>query len=131
MERLVYRSRATPPGPAFALSGILAASILNNARADVTGALGFSGDMYVQLLEGSGEALDALMARLGADPRHTDVDVLYREPAASRLLPGWNMAKVDLAAAWPDIGRLLTARDGLALTGRLAALVHGHPEALA
>lgn len=124
MERLIYRSRALEPEPSGALGDILAVSILNNARQGITGALGFSAGAYVQFLEGPTEALDALMTRLIADPRHTDLTVLYRETVSTRLLCGWSMARADLAEIAPQVSRLLAARDGLALTGLLVNLVH-------
>ncbi len=131
MERLIYRSRALAPEPSAALGDILAASVWNNARHGVTGALGFSGAAYVQLLEGPAGALDALLTNLLADRRHTELSVLYREPVTTRLLSGWSMARCDLAEVAPQVGRLLAARDGLALTGLLVNLVHTKSAVLA
>jgi hypothetical protein len=131
LERLIYRSRALAPEPSAALGDILAASIWNNARHGITGALGFSGGAYVQLLEGRAEALDGLLAKLAADPRHTDMAVLFREPVGTRLLSGWSMARVDLAEVAPQAGAALATGDGLALTGLLVNLVHTRSSALA
>ena len=127
MERLVYRSRAVWPAPAVALDGILKASVVHNAQGRITGALGFTGGTYVQLLEGPTESLEALLRRLYADPRHADVTVLVRAETDGRLVPGWSMARIDLAEAAPRATRLLEAGDGLALALLLANLVHhGH-----
>jgi hypothetical protein len=127
MERLVYRSRAVWPLPAVALDGILQASLARNARDRVTGALGFVGGTYVQLLEGPADSLEALMRRLYADPRHAEVTVLVRAATDGRLVPGWSLARSDLAAAAPRATRLIETGDGLALALLLANLVHhGH-----
>lgn len=124
MERLVYRSRAVWPAPGVALDGILTASVANNALRRITGALGFSGLTYVQLLEGPAESIEALLRQLHADPRHADLTVLVRAETDGRLVPGWTMARIDLAEASPKVGRLLETGDGLALAVLLANLAH-------
>ena len=124
MERLVYRSTARWPAPEAALEVILPGAIVANARRAITGALGFSGRTYVQLLEGPAPSLDALLAQLHADPRHTGLEVLVRAPAGGRLLPGWSMARADLARSAPRVTDLLAAGDGLGLAVLLANLAH-------
>ena len=98
LERLIYRSEAVAPGPDADLDAILQASLWNNARARITGVLGHSGGRYVQLLEEPRASLDDLLIRLDRDPRHRDVVVLDRRPANRRLLPGWTMARAELAS---------------------------------
>ncbi len=124
MERLIYRSRALWPAPEAALDAILATSMPTNAGLSVTGVLGFTGRTYVQLLEGPAGALDLLLGRLRADPRHTDLTLLMRAPVVSRLVPGWTMARVDLAEPAPRVEALLRANDGLALAVLMANLAH-------
>ena len=123
VERLIYLSRALSPEPAAALDDILQSSIWNNARLRITGALGFSGQTYVQFLEGPAESLDELLVRLKADPRHRDLTVLVRCSAENRMLPGWTMARVDLAEHAPKVNHLLASGDGLALIGLMVNLV--------
>lgn len=123
MERLIYRSQALSPEPAEALDGILEASIRHNTRLRVTGALGFSGRTYVQFLEGPAESLDALLAQLYADTRHQELTVLVRCATETRMLPGWTMARVDLAEHAPKVTQQLEAGDGLALIGLMGNLV--------
>lgn len=122
LERLVYRSRAVDPPPIVALDGILTVSLWNNARHRITGALGFTGRTYVQLLEGPRDAIAALMERLYGDPRHTDLRVLARGPAAGRLVPGWSMARIDLALLDVEVTALLETADGDGLAALLADL---------
>lgn len=123
LERLIYRSRALAPAPTLALEAILPVSRWKNARLEITGALGFTGMHYVQLLEGPGDALDGLMATLAADARHTRLDVLYRVETQSRVAPGWSMARADLNDHSSQAARLIDQGDGLALTTLLATLV--------
>lgn len=124
MERLIYASRAVWPAPSQAMEDILRVSVPANAGAEITGALGHSDQTYVQLLEGPAEALDALMEKLMADPRHEDLRVLSREAVARRMLPTWTMARADLVQHKADVARLLEAGDAVALMALLASLVH-------
>lgn len=73
------------------LAGILSAARRNNPRDHITGALICRHDVYLQLIEGPADAIDALYARIVADDRHTDVRLLLVEDAAERLFPNWAM----------------------------------------
>lgn len=129
IERVVYRSRVVQPAPMRALDDIMAVARAQNARWRITGALGFTGRTYVQFLEGPAESLDSLLERLRSDPRHTDLTILTRGPAAGRLVAGWTMARVDLALLKTEVTLLLETRDGDALAALLAGLVrHGETE---
>jgi len=124
MERLVYQSRVLWPQPPASLDAILPVSMWNNAKLEITGALGFHAGQYIQLLEGRSAALDDLLGRLAADPRHERLEVLLRAPATARLTPEWSMARIDLARAVPETGDLLRKRDGLGLAALMASLAH-------
>lgn len=124
IDRLVYRSRAVGLSPEVAAEKIFRVSVMKNARAGVTGALGFSKLTYIQLLEGPPAAIDALMETLEADPRHEQLVVLLRSPSERRLVPDWTMARVNLAQLSPKVERLLEAGDGLGLTALMATLAH-------
>jgi hypothetical protein len=123
LERLIYFSRALTPEPAQALDSILAASIWNNARQRITGALGFTSLTYVQMLEGPTASLDALLSQLLDDPRHTDLTILSRVETDRRLVPGWTMARTDLAFLAPEVSQRLQRGDGEGLAMLLADLV--------
>lgn len=125
LERLIYRSRACRPRPEAALDDILGISVWKNAKLGVTGALGFTGGHYVQLLEGAPPSLDLLLASLQADPRHSELDILFCVETPRRLLPDWSLARIDLERYGADTLRSLDHRDGLALTLLLANLVVG------
>jgi hypothetical protein len=107
-----------------ALERIFRISVPKNARLDITGALGFSQLTYIQLLEGPSSSLDQMMETLAADPRHSELIVLLRSSSERRLLPGWSMARVNLAKMVPQVEELLRAEDGLGLTALMATLAH-------
>jgi hypothetical protein len=73
------------------LAGILSVSRRNNPRDGITGALICRGDLYLQLIEGPAEAIDALYARIAQDDRHANVELLLSEEAHARLFPNWAM----------------------------------------
>jgi len=122
LERLVYRSRAVQPAPMAALDDILTVSLRHNARHRITGALGFTGRTYIQLLEGPPASIHDLLERLYGDPRHADLKVLLRGPAAGRMVPAWSMARIDLALLTVEVTARLEAADGAGLAGLLADL---------
>lgn len=100
LERLVYQSTATATtGSLVNLVTILAQSQRNNDRDGLTGALVSHRDRYFQTVEGPGPALDALMRRLGTDPRHCGITVLERAPVPARLFSRWTMASILITPA--------------------------------
>lgn len=124
IDRLIYRSRAVGVLPEVALDRILRASVPKNARLNITGALGFSQQTYVQFLEGPTTAIDELVTSLMADPRHAELTVLLRGSSERRLLPSWSMARMDLKMAAPEVEILLQAGDGLGLIALMATFAH-------
>lgn len=81
------------------LSAILETARRNNARRGITGALICRHDIYLQLIEGEGEAIDALFDRILVDDRHLAVTLLRRAAAPDRVFPGWAMMH-DPARSW-------------------------------
>jgi hypothetical protein len=73
------------------LAGILSAARRNNPRLGITGALICRHDIYLQLIEGPADAIDALFATIEADDRHFDVRLLLSEDMGERMFPDWAM----------------------------------------
>ena len=73
------------------LAGILSAARRNNPQHGITGALVCRHDLYLQLIEGPAAAIDALYARILADDRHTNVELLLTEAMGERIFPAWAM----------------------------------------
>ena len=70
-----------------------------NAQRGLTGALLFTGGCFAQVLEGPADALQAMMARIEADPRHTDVRRLIDAPLEARRFGAWSMMLLEAPAA--------------------------------
>ena len=90
MKQLIYRSQPFGFDTAM-LAGILTAARRNNRANGITGALICRQDMYIQLVEGPDEAIDALYQRILADDRHTDVKLEMSTPVDERMFPEWDM----------------------------------------
>ncbi|HMR51750.1 MAG TPA: BLUF domain-containing protein [Amaricoccus sp.] len=92
LERIVYVSRAAPGTGLDTVFGIIRAAHLRNSQAGISGGLIFLDGWFVQVLEGSPEAVTRLHARLLRDPRHAGLDLRARERALCRLFRGQAMA---------------------------------------
>ncbi len=98
LTQIIYSSK--PFGfTASVLDDILTISRARNARDDITGTLICRGDMYLQLIEGPPDAIAATFARISADDRHVEVDLLVSRPVSTRLFPKWAM-RDDPARSW-------------------------------
>ncbi len=73
------------------LAAIHARSTVNNQRDGITGALVYDRGRFVQAFEGPPEAVGALLARVSADPRCGELEVLIDQPVNERSLPEWSM----------------------------------------
>ena len=98
LDRIVYRSRIVDAINIDAtLDDILSVSVRNNHKRGLTGALAYEGEHFIQVLEGSGNALDNLLSSLMSDKRHRSVSVLERRRVRARSFGNWAMADVRCA----------------------------------
>jgi hypothetical protein len=81
-------------------------SRFHNARSGITGILLYEEGAFSQVLEGKPETVQALLAKIEADPRHSYVTELYRIETKGRLFTPWPMAFIGReqfaqADQWP------------------------------
>jgi hypothetical protein len=98
VTQLIYASQ--PFG--FDMSGmrqILLSAERNNTRDDITGALICREDLYLQLLEGPDELVEAAFKRIERDDRHISIMRLVSRPSTHRLFAQWAM-RHDPARSW-------------------------------
>ncbi len=126
LAQLIYASR-----PFGFSENVLAAILMTarrcNERDDITGALICRQDLYLQLLEGPKNAVDATYARIAQDDRHLEVRLLSNRMVEDRLFPGWAM-RDDPARSWMwtreevdgGIMERVVATDAIAVMERLA-----------
>lgn len=89
--RLIYASTVGDNVNLDELKRILAQSQVNNQRRDLTGVLAFNSKILLQALEGGRDVVNALYAKLLADPRHHKVMLLKYQEISSRQWGGWSM----------------------------------------
>ena len=103
LVRLLYASRATETVRPETLNAILKKSTLNNPLCGVTGVLCFSGEIFLQVLEGGRLPVSKLYNRIAQDPRHTDVALLSYEEIDERSFAGWSMGQVNMGRLNPAL----------------------------
>jgi hypothetical protein len=96
--QLAYASRPFGFDEAI-LAGILLDARRCNTRDGITGTLIARQDLFLQLLEGPKEAVNAAYQRISRDDRHIDVQQLTRREVDTRLFADWAM-RHDPARSW-------------------------------
>jgi len=128
LVRLLYASRAHSPMGDAELSAILKQSREHNPAEGITGLLCYADGIFMQVLEGGRDAINARYKRIVSDPRHHDVILLSYEEVGEREFAGWSMGQVNLQRLNPGLvlkysetGKL----DPYTMSGRsLVALFH-------
>jgi Sensors of blue-light using FAD len=128
--RLIYLSRPVGPQTAELTDSILRKAQAWNTENGITGVLCEGQGVYLQALEGERSKVTGLYARIHADPRHQDLELLHCESIAERRYLGWSMAHVSLsdvdpqtAIAWPDFDPY--SANGALVMSRIDELVAG------
>ncbi len=70
-----------------------------NKRDGITGALICRADIYLQLLEGPEQRVQAALDRIRGDDRHVNVRLHLSESVSERMFGGWDMLH-DPARSW-------------------------------
>jgi Sensors of blue-light using FAD len=103
LVRLMYASRATETVRPEALNAILKKSTSNNPGVGITGVLCFSGEIFLQVLEGGRSQVSKLYNRIAQDPRHGDVVLLSYDEIDERSFAGWAMGQVNMSRLNPAL----------------------------
>lgn len=92
-----YVSRETAPFDDDRLAALLTQSRRSNHAHDLTGMLLHRRGRFFQVLEGSPDAVDTLIGKIRADPRHEEVRILLREDVDARRFDEWTMGYEPIA----------------------------------
>jgi hypothetical protein len=111
MIQLIYTSQPFGFDEAT-LNSILTSARHFNTRDDITGALICREDVFLQMLEGPEDVVEATYARIARDSRHLDITRLFSAPISARMFTGWAM-RDDPARTWMWTPR--EVEDGAAL----------------
>ncbi|MDT8999558.1 BLUF domain-containing protein [Paucibacter sp. APW11] len=96
LVRLLYASRAVHALSEADLGTILKQSREHNPSEGLTGLLCYSDGVFIQVLEGGRDAVNARYKHIVSDARHHDVILLSYEEVAERQFAGWSMGQVNL-----------------------------------
>ena len=101
--RCVYASRAASALTAPMIEDILEKSRVNNPAHGITGILCYSGDVFIQVLEGARDEVCELYNSIVRDQRHANVRIIVFEEIRERKFCNWTMGHVDLSKVNPGL----------------------------
>ena len=103
LVRLLYASRAPKSISAKVVTAILADCQRNNPERGITGVLCYSGEIFLQVLEGGRDAVCETFNAIVRDPRHEQVRLLSFEEISERRFGGWTMGQVNIEKINPTL----------------------------
>lgn len=114
-----FSSRVAAGLPEAALLRLAQQAALFNARRGITGTLRLADGRFTQVIEGAGDAMLPLVARILTDRRHGQIEVLSFRPIAARRFADWNCAGI---AASGTLSAGVAAAADLCLMPLIAAI---------
>jgi hypothetical protein len=105
LVRLLYASRAAESVDNETLLAILRKSKERNPVEGITGVLCFCANarVFLQVLEGSRDAVSGLYHRIAGDARHERVVLLSYEEIGERQFSSWSMGQVNMSRLNPAL----------------------------
>ncbi len=96
MIRVLYVSKPMPGLDRDSIEALMAPvrerALVHNAQHHLTGALAYSETCFAQALEGDEDEVEALMAKIARDSRHSELQIIDRREVSNRAFPDWAMA---------------------------------------
>jgi hypothetical protein len=92
LRQVVYISSATQQFSPEALEELLARARANNERSGITGILLYHDLSFLQIIEGTRDDVDRLMARIRRDPSHSSMRIVQDDSICERDFKSWAMA---------------------------------------
>jgi hypothetical protein len=103
LVRLLYVSRSMGPESSAHVEAISQQARDHNVGHGITGILCYSGDLYLQVLEGGRAAVNALYGKILSDKRHKDVVLLKYDEITERRFSGWTMGHANMTKLNPSL----------------------------
>lgn len=91
LHSVVYVSIAVHPFSTEQLQSLLEESCARNHERSITGMLLYKDGCFIQAFEGRKADVLGLYSRIGRDPRHRNIVVLFNGPIEERDFAEWNM----------------------------------------
>ena len=96
LVRLIYASRAKASLGSQDLQGILEQCKAHNPAEGITGMLCHSEGTFLQVLEGGRTEVNRVYARIVADGRHEQIELIDFEEIGQRRFANWSMGLVNV-----------------------------------
>jgi Sensors of blue-light using FAD len=96
--QIIYSSESATPMQMEDLDEILEDARSSNASQGITGALVYVEGVFLQILEGERDVVEALMGKIARDVRHETVTVLREAEVPAAVFKDWKMAYVSATA---------------------------------
>jgi hypothetical protein len=93
---LIYTSHRASTCDDREIQAIVKAAQKSNANSEMTGVLLYSATRFIQVLEGEGERLSDLYARIKQDKRHSEVKLVSLTKIKERVFPSWRMGSKEI-----------------------------------
>ncbi len=103
MVRLVYVSRSGTAVDRRLIDAIISRSKNTNPAVGVTGVLCYTGELFMQVLEGGREAVNRLYNDIARDERHREVTLIEYTEITERQFANWTMGEVNLEKVNPSV----------------------------
>ncbi|MFZ6773833.1 BLUF domain-containing protein [Undibacterium sp. SXout7W] len=103
LVRLLYASRAVDEKIADTVHSVMQQSRLHNPGNGITGVLCHTDTVFMQVLEGGRDAVNALYGHILRDTRHKDVILLDYEEIVERRYACWTMGQANMSRINPSI----------------------------
>lgn len=112
LYRLIYASDVAEYIDWTDLKDILLKSQENNEQLEVTGLLVMASGKFLQVLEGSSDALNALYRKILQDSRHRNSRLLSYTAIHDRHFSEWSMRGINATMMKPELKALLIKKYG-------------------
>ena len=123
----VSRCKFQAPDRDYEIASLVADSKRRNQDQGITGALIYTGTHFAQIIEGPHENIEALMGKIDADIRHTEILIVRDEYQFRRRFRGWALAYSGppqfIAAEMEPVSSTMAQKERRAAAERLIALM--------
>lgn len=102
-SQFIYASVPSQPMGSYELIQLVEQAQRNNRKSAITGMLAFSGDHFLQVLEGEMEAIAATYAKIEKDPRHRCLHILGVMTCGRRRFEDWSMGYAGIGSFNQDL----------------------------
>jgi hypothetical protein len=106
--QIIYASAATKAQSGTELKTLLQRARENNAKVGVSGILVYHEGSFLQVLEGPENHVSEIFDKIGRDPRHTQIKLLFRDAVSEGEFRDWSMGFVDTTASAHQIDGFVT-----------------------